>query len=232
LFYKIKNYGPLELGKNLNRKTTNCLQKLQEGTLRKLIVLSFISLDGVMQAPGGPEEDSSGSFTLGGWVVPYWDELLETEMSDQMSHQFDLLLGRKTYDIFEAAWPKIDPENIINKTTKYVITHKPIPDNTGIWRNSITINGDVVAKIKELKNTTGTEIQVHGSSNIIQILLNNDLIDEFWLKIFPVTLGKGKRLFAEGTIPETFKLIDSKVSPKGVIVVKYQRGGDLKTGSF
>ncbi len=200
--------------------------------MRKLIVLSFITLDGVMQAPGGPKEDASDSFALGGWSVPYWDELLETEMIEQMGHPFDLLLGRKTYDIFEANWPIIEPENIINKTTKYVVTHKPIPADSDIWENSIKIDGDIVAKIKELKNETGSEIQVHGSSNIIQILLKHDLVDELWLKIYPVTLGKGKRLFAEGTIPETFKLVDSKVSPKGVIIVKYQRDGDLKTGSF
>ena len=200
--------------------------------MRKLIVLSFITLDGVMQAPGGPEEDASGSFLLGGWSVPYWDELLETEMSEQMGHPFDLLLGRKTYDIFEANWPAIDPENIINKTTKYVVTHKPIPEDSDIWKNSFKIDGDVAAKIKELKNETGSEIQVHGSGTIIQILLKHDLVDELWLKIYPVTLGKGKRLFAEGTIPAAFKLADSKVSPKGVIIIKYQREGGLKTGSF
>ncbi len=200
--------------------------------MRKLIVLSFITLDGVMQAPGGPEEDSSGAFAHGGWSVGYWDDFLEKVMSEQMGHPFDMLLGRKTYDIFASAWPKIDPGSVINKYKKYVVTHKPIPEDSKIWKNSIRIDGDVVEEIKKLKKEDGPEIQVHGSSNLIQTLLKNDLVDELWLKIYPVALGKGKRLFGEGTIPAGFELIESKTSPSGVIVATYRRADTIKYGSF
>ena len=200
--------------------------------MRKIVVLTFVTLDGVMQAPGGPEEDSSGTFADGGWSVGYWDGFLEKVMSEQMGHPFDLLLGRKTYDIFANAWPKIDPESVINKYKKYVVTHKPIPGDSEIWKNSIRIDGDVVEEIKKLKKEDGPEIQVHGSSNLIQMLLKNDLVDELWLKIYPVTLGKGKRLFGEGTIPAGFELIEGKTSPSGVIVATYRRAGDIKYGSF
>lgn len=200
--------------------------------MRKIVVLTFVTLDGVMQAPGGPEEDTSGAFTLGGWSVGYWDDFLEKVMSEQMGHPFDMLLGRKTYDIFAGAWPKIDPESVINKCRKYVVTHDPIPPDTEIWENSVRIDGDVVEEIKRIKNEDGPEIQVHGSSYLIQTLLRNDLVDELWLKIFPVTVGKGKRLFGEGTIPAGFELIESKTSPRGVIVANYRRAGAIKFGSF
>lgn len=200
--------------------------------MRKIIVLSFITLDGVMQAPGGPEEDSSGTFEHGGWSAGYWDDFLEKVMSEQMGHTFDMLLGRKTYDIFAGAWPKIDPDSVINKYKKYVVTHNPVPGDLKIWKNSIRIDGDVVEEIKKLKQEDGPEIQVHGSSNLIQTLLKNDLVDELWLKIYPVTLGKGKRLFGEGTIPAGFKLLDSAMSPSGVIVATYVRAGEVKIGSF
>ena len=200
--------------------------------MRKLIVLSFITLDGVMQAPGGPEEDLSGTFTLGGWSVGYWDNFLEKEMIEQMGHPFDMLLGRKTYDLFASAWPKIDPESVINKYKKYVVAHNPIPEDTKIWKNSVRIGGDVAEEIKKIKDEDGLEIQVHGSSSLIQTLLKNDLVDELWLKIYPVTLGKGKRLFGEGTIPAGFELVESKTSPSGVIVAIYRRAGAIKFGSF
>lgn len=199
--------------------------------MRKIVVLSFISLDGVMQAPGGPEEDTSGDFKYGGWTVPYFDEFSGNIMGEQMSMPFDLLLGRKTYDIFAGYWPKqtgaiADP---FNKTTKYVVSSSsPKLD----WENSELIEGDVVAKLKELKNTDGPMLQVHGSGNLIQTLLREDLVDELWLKIFPVTLGNGKRLFAEGTMPAAFELMESKISPRGVIFANYKRSGDVKTGSF
>ena len=196
-------------------------------------MLSFISLDGVMQAPGGPEEDTSGGFAYGGWTVPYMDEFSGNIMGEQLGVPFDLLLGRKTYDIFAAYWPKQDPTGPVaapfNKATKYVVSHhQPKLD----WENSELIDGDVVAKLKELKSRDGPMLQVHGSGNLIQTLLKNDLVDELWLKIFPVTLGKGKRLFAEGAIPAAFKLMESKTSPNGVIFANYKRAGEVKTGSF
>jgi dihydrofolate reductase len=201
--------------------------------MRKIIVLSFISLDGVMQAPGGPEEDVSGDFKYGGWTVPYSDELSGNIMGEQMSMPFDLLLGRKTYDIFAGYWPKQDPNGPVtgpfNQATKYVVSASS-PELT--WEKSVLIEGDVVAKINELKQQDGPMLQVHGSGNLIQTLLKNDLVDELWLKIFPVTLGKGKRLFAEGTMPAAFELIDSKVTPSGVIFANYKRAGAFQTGSF
>jgi dihydrofolate reductase len=199
--------------------------------MRKIVVLSFISLDGVMQAPGGPEEDTTGGFEYGGWTVPYSDEFSGKIMGEQMSMPFDLLLGRKTYDIFALYWPKqtgaiADP---FNKTTKYVVSH----DQQKLdWENSVLIEGDVAVKLKELKQQDGPMLQVHGSGNLIQTLLKHDLVDELWLKIFPVTLGKGKRLFAEGTMPAAFELIESKTSPRGVIFASYKRAGKVKTGSF
>lgn len=201
--------------------------------MRKLVVLTFVSLDGVMQAPGGPEEDTSGGFAYGGWTFPYFDEFSGKIMGEQMGMPFDLLLGRKTYDIFAGYWPKQDPEGPVaapfNKATKYVVSHhQPKLD----WEKSVLITGDVVAKIKKLKEDDGPILQVHGSGNLIQTLLKNDLVDELWLKIFPVTLGPGKRLFAEGTIPAAFELIESKTSPKGVIIASYKRSGEVRTGSF
>lgn len=202
--------------------------------MRKLVVLTFVSLDGVMQAPGGPEEDPSGGFKYGGWTVPYFDEALGSVMSEQINPPFDLLLGKKTYEIFASYWPKQDKKTSsvaapFNKARKYVVSHKPIKLS---WENSILIDGDVVAKIKELKQQDGSILQVHGSSNLIQTLLKNDLVDELWLKIFPITLGSGKRLFGEGTIPTAFKLVESKTSSSGVIIASYKRAGDIKTGSF
>jgi len=199
--------------------------------MRKIVVLSFISLDGVMQAPGGPEEDTSGGFQYGGWTVPYWDDFSNNIMGEQMSMPFDLLLGRKTYDIFAGYWPKqegaiADP---FNKVTKYVVSASS-PELT--WANSVLIEGDVAMKLKELKDEDGPMLQVHGSGNLIQTLLKNDLVDELWLKIFPVTLGDGKRLFAEGTMPAAFELMESKTSSKGVIFANYKRAGEVKTGSF
>jgi len=201
--------------------------------MRKLIVLSFITLDGVMQAPGGPQEDPSGGFNFGGWSVGYFDEAVGNAMTEQMGHPFDLLLGRRTYDIFAAHWPRLSDDDpaarVINQATKYVVSHRPVsPD----WKTTVPIDGDVVGKINELKKEDGPELQVHGSGNLIQTLLKNDLVDEFWLKIFPVVLGTGKRLFADGTIPAGFRLLNSRTSPSGVIVASYGRVGDVKFGSF
>ncbi|HSX33591.1 MAG TPA: dihydrofolate reductase family protein [Candidatus Saccharimonadales bacterium] len=203
--------------------------------MRKVVVLTFISLDGVMQAPGAPEEDTSGGFAYGGWTVPYFDDDFSGNvMGEQMSMPFDLLLGKVTYDIFAGYWPKQDPSGPVaapfNKATKYVVCDKDMPLS---WEKSVLITGeDVVDQIKKLKAQDGPMLQVHGSGNMLQTLLKNDLVDELWLKIFPVTLGKGKRLFADGTMPAAFELMESKISPKGVIIANYKRAGDVKTGSF
>ena len=198
--------------------------------MRKIIVLSFITLDGVMQGPGGPTEDTSGNFTLGGWTVPYFDKFLGNVMTEQMSHPFDLLLGRKTFEIFASYWPHHDDEGAgINKATKYVASNTLTSHE---WRRSVFLNGNVVEEIKKLKGQDGPELQVHGSGDLIQTLLEHDLVDEFWLKIFPVTLGLGKRLFDKGTIPASYTLVDSKTSPSGVIIARLKRAGEVKTGSF
>lgn len=197
--------------------------------MRKLIVIEFITLDGVMQAPGGPDEDTSGNFEHGGWTVPFFDDTLGKVMGEQMKPS-DLLLGRKTYDIFTSYWPQRENDwKGINDVTKYVVSHS---EKELEWANSVLLTGDVVSKIKKLKQQPGSDLNVWGSGNLIQTLLKNNLVDELWLKIFPIVIGEGKRLFAEGTIPTAFKLIDSKVSPSGVIVTNYRREGDVKTGSF
>jgi dihydrofolate reductase len=198
--------------------------------MRKIIVLTFMTLDGVMQAPGGPEEDTSSGFKYGGWTFPYFDEFAGKIMDEQMKGKYDLLLGRKTYDIFAGYWPQhADQWPQVNKITKYVVT-KTL-ENPG-WENTVVIKDDVVAEIKKLKEQDGSPLQVYGSGNLVQTLLKHDLVDELWLKIFPITLGAGKRLFAEGTIPVAFTLAESETSPKGVIVASYKRAGEVKTGSF
>lgn len=200
--------------------------------MRKIIVLTFITLDGVMQSPGGPEEDSGDSFPYGGWSVPFWDEFIEKEMSNQMEQEFDLLLGRKTFDIFAGSWPTIDSSSIINKTNKYVVTSNGIPPDNEIWKNSVRIDGNITQEIINLKNQDGPELQVHGSGKLIQLLMKNDLVDEFWLKIYPITLGTGKRLFDSGTMPTTFKVTECKCTPNGIILAKYEKSGNIKQGSF
>jgi dihydrofolate reductase len=199
--------------------------------MRKLIVLSFVTLDGVMQAPGLPEEDPSGGFKFGGWTVPYFDESLDDVMSEQMGHPFDLLLGRKTYDIFAAFWPQRTSQTAaaLNKATKYVASHKPLKSD---WKTTVHLGGDVAGEIRKLKSGTGPELQVHGSGNLIQTLLKNDLVDELWLKTFPVLLGTGKKLFADGVVPAGFRVEKTSVSPSGVVVAIYERAGEVKTGSF
>lgn len=192
--------------------------------MRRIIVLSFITLDGVMQAPGGPKEDTSGSFKYGGWVAPYFDKTAGSVMEKQMKPA-DLLLGRKTFDIFAVYWPKHSESwPGINEVTKYVVTKSLTKSN---WQNSVFLKN--VDEIKKLKKGKGSDVQVHGSGNLIQTLLKNDLVDELWLKIFPITLGKGKKLFAEGTIPVAFKLTESTVTPSGVIFANYTRAGNVKT---
>lgn len=183
-----------------------------------------------MQAPGGPTEDTSGDFTYGGWTVPYFDDFSGKVMAEQMKQPFSLLLGRKTFEIFASYWPQ-HAENWlgINEVTKYVASHVPLKLD---WQNSVQLQGDVVEALKKLKAQDGPDLHVYGSGNFVQTLLKHDLVDELWLKIFPITLGTGKRLFAEGTIPAAFKLTESKVSPSGVIFANYERSGEVKTGSF
>ncbi len=198
--------------------------------MRKIIVLSFITLDGVMQAPGGPTEDTSGNFPFGGWTVPYFDEFGGKIMAEQMSRPFDLLLGRKTFELFASYWPHHEEEGTgINKATKYVVSNTL---TTHEWSKSVFLTGNIVDEIRTLKQQDGPDLQVHGSSNLIQTLLAHDLVDEFWLKIFPVTLGQGKRLFAQGTLPASYTLVESQSSPRGVIIATFKRAGEVKTGSF
>ena len=198
--------------------------------MRKIIVLTFLTLDGVMQAPGGPEEDKSGDFKYGGWTVPFFDEELGQIMAKQMDVPFDLLLGRKTFEVFAAYWPHHEEEGPgINRAKKYVASNTI---STHGWSKSVFLSGDVVKEIKKLKQQDGPDLQVHGSSNLVQTLLENDLVDEFWLKIFPVVLGKGKRLFDQGTIPAAYRLTESQILPSGVIVANFKREGEVRTGSF
>jgi len=195
--------------------------------MRKIIVLSFISLDGVMQAPGGPDEDKEGGFKYGGWVTPFLDEESGKLMGKQMKPA-DLLLGRKTYEIFASYWPSHgDVWPGINDVTKYVLS-KSLKKTD--WNNSVILKSP--AEIKELKNSEGSDIQVHGSGEMIQTLLKNDLADELWLKIFPVILGEGKKLFDKGAIPAAFELTETTVTPSGVIFANYKRGGDVRTGTI
>ena len=198
--------------------------------MRKINVLTFITLDGIMQGPGGPTEDPSGNFTHGGWLVPYSDDFLGKIMDEQMSRPFDLLLGRKTFEIFASYWPHHEDEGAgINNATKYVASNTL---TTHEWRKSVFLKGNVVDEIKQLKQQDGPDLQVHGSGNLIQTLLKHDLVDEFWLKIFPVTVGSGKRLFEQGTLPASSTLVESQASPSGVIIATFKRAGELKTGSF
>jgi len=202
--------------------------------MRKLIALSFISLDGVYQGPGEPEEDTSGGFKYGGWTIRYFDKDLQKIMATQMGHDYDLLLGTKTYDIFAAYWPyqdsKKDPLAAgLEKATKYVVSRES--RELG-WKPAVLIKDNVVEEIKALKKSQGPELQVHGSGNLIQTLLKHDLIDELWLKIFPVTLGSGKRLFGNGTMAAGFELIKSQATTTGVIVANYRRAGEIKIGRF
>ena len=183
-----------------------------------------------MQGPGGPTEDPSGDFTLGGWTVPYFDEFLGQVMTEQMGQPFDLLLGRKTFEIFASYWPFHEEEGAgINNATKYVVSNTLTSHE---WKKSVFVSGKVPEEIQKLKLDEGPDLQVHGSGNLIQTLMTHDLVDEFWLKIFPVTLGMGKRLFAQGTIPAAYTLVDSKTSPSGVMVATFRRAGDIQTGSF
>jgi dihydrofolate reductase len=194
--------------------------------MRKIIVLSMITLDGVMQAPGGPQEDTSGGFEYGGWSAPYGDEVGSNVM-EKLMKPADLLLGRKTFEIWENYWPAhAEYWPSINDVTKYVLSTTRKKSD---WKNSVFINS--TADIEELKTSNGSDIQVWGSAETIQLLLQNDLLDELWLMIHPLTLGKGKKLFDNGPIPAAFTLVESTVTPSGVIIANYKRAGEVKTGT-
>jgi dihydrofolate reductase len=195
--------------------------------MRKIIVLSMMSLDGVMQAPGGPEEDTSGGFEYGGWVAPYGDEVYAKVLEKQLKPA-DYLLGRKTFQIFASYWPEhADFWPGINEGAKYVLSRTMKTSN---WANSVFLKS--LADIEKLKNSTGSDLQVHGSGELVQLLLQHDLVDELWLKIHPVTLGKGKKFFGMGTIPAAFALLESTVTPSGVIMANYRRAGKVRTGTI
>jgi dihydrofolate reductase len=199
--------------------------------MRKIITTTFITLDGVMQAPGGPEEDPSSAFKYGGWMAHLGDAKADEIMLGFMKLPFALLLGRVTYDIFASYWPTAKTDNEVaipfNANKKYVVSHKPMELP---WNNSTLITGNVVAEIKKLKNEDGPDLWVHGSGNLIQTLLANHLIDTMHIWTFPITIGSGKRLFEEGTQPICFKLVNSVVSPSGVIIASYEEAGEIKTG--
>jgi dihydrofolate reductase len=200
--------------------------------MRKLSVNTFLTLDGVMQAPGGPEEDPSGGFAHGGWSANYWDDQMGQVMGESMSAPFDLVLGRRTYEIFAAHWPYVTDDPFakpLNDATKYVASRTL---RSLDWSNSILIEGDVGEEIATLKQQDGSELQVHGSANLIQTLLRHNLIDEYRLWTFPVVVGPGKRLFSDGTIPAGLKLVDSRVSTTGVVISTYEPAGEIATGSF
>ncbi|MFL5742995.1 MAG: dihydrofolate reductase family protein [Flavisolibacter sp.] len=194
--------------------------------MRKIVVLAMISFDGVMQAPGGPEEDTSGGFDYGGWVAPYIDEDYG-EVIQRLLKPADLLLGRKTFEIWENYWPKHEAEwPGINEVRKYVLSSTR---KNADWKNSVFLNS--LSDIKQLKDSNGSDIQVWGSSKVVQLLLKNDLVDEIWLLIHPLTLGKGKKLFDDGATPAAFSLAESRVTTSGVIIANYKRAGKVKTGT-
>lgn len=198
--------------------------------MRKVIALEFITLDGVIQAGGGPEEDTSGGFSYGGWQAPYDDEVADASVQKQLNLPFDLLLGRKTFEIWADYWPHhADFWPGVNPATKYVASHTL---TTSDWQPSVFLSGDIADKVRQLKQEPGPDLHVYGSANLLQTLMKHDLVDEFWLKIYPLTLGAGKKLFADGTIPAAFKVTESAIGPSGIIVVNYERAGDVTTGAL
>ena len=197
--------------------------------MRKVIAIEFISLDGVIQSPGRPEEDGSGGFSLGGWIAPYSDPILGAAIKKEMSMPFDLLLGRTTFDIWAPYWPRnAEAWPGVIKAKKFVASNTMSSHD---WQPSVFLSGDIAARVAEIKRQQGPDLHVYGSANLMQTLLRHDLVDALWLKIFPITLGGGKRLFAGGSIPLAFKVAESMVSSKGVIVVNFERAGAIMTGS-
>ncbi len=200
--------------------------------MRRLIVQTFLTLDGVMQAPGGPGEDDEGGFSYGGWSVNYWDDQMGEVMGEATSKPFGMVLGRKTYDIMAAYWPTAPEDTgamVFNDATKHVASRSPRKLD---WSNSVLIEGDAAEGLAALKKEDGPELQVHGSGNLIQTLLRNNLVDEYRLWVFPVVIGSGKRLFADGAIPSGLKLVDSKISTTGVVMGRYEPAGEIPIGSF
>jgi len=202
--------------------------------MRKLVVGTFLTLDGVMQGPGGPDEDRDGGFTAGGWSVKYWDDMMGKLIIDQTMKPDALLLGRKTYEIFASHWPRVtDPKDPVasklNSMRKYVASRTLRKVD---WHNTTLLRGDAATAVTRLKEQAGGEIHVTGSSNLIQTLLKHDLVDEFRLWVFPVMVGPGKRLFGDGTIPGAFRLADTATSSTGVAINRYERAGKLEVGSF
>lgn len=200
--------------------------------MRELVVNTFMTLDGVIQAPGGPDEDPTGGFEHGGWSVNYWDDLMGQQMGATMSNPFALLLGRRTYEIFAAHWPHVadDPAaDALNGATKYVASRTL---DEVEWANSILLSDDVVEDVRKLKDGTGPEIQVHGSSDLLQTLIEHDLVDRYRLWTFPLVLGTGKRLFGDGTIPAGLRLRDTTTSSTGVVIATYEPAGEIDYGSF
>ena len=201
--------------------------------MRKVIALEFITLDGVIQAGGGPDEDRSGGFAYGGWQAPYSDDVSGAVMKKQMNMPFDLLLGRKTFDIWEPFWPNhADIWPGVMTATKFVASNTRESSEWQRSQRSVFLSGDLAEKVRQLKQQSGPNLHVYGSANLLQTLFEHDLVDELWLKIFPLTLGGGKRLFADGTIPAAFKVTESTVTSKGVIIVNYERAGAVQTGSL
>ena len=197
--------------------------------MRKVNVLELVSLDGVIQAPGGPDEDTSDGFAYGGWIAPYSDAILGTLLRRKMNMPFDLLLGRKTFDIWAGYWPQhADAWPGVNTATKYVASNTLTSHE---WQPSVFLNGDIAEKVAKIKGQPGPDLNVWGSGNLLQTLIRHDLVDTFWLMIYPITLGAGKRLFAAGTLPAAFKVTESIVGSNGVIVVNYERAGAIKTES-
>ena len=201
--------------------------------MRKLVVQTFLTLDGVMQAPGGPGEDDDGGFAYGGWSVNYWDDQMGQVMGEATSRPFAMVLGRRTYDIMAAYWPNAPEEEggkVFNEATKYVASRSR--PNLEAWSNSVLIEGDAADGLAALKREDGPELQVHGSANLIQTLLRHNLVDEFRLWVFPLVIGSGKRLFADGTVPGGLRLVDSEVSSTGVVMGTWQPAGEIVPGSF
>jgi len=214
MFYK-KSLSPL------NKSVGEGSGDWRIAVLRKIVVLEHITLDGVIQGPGGPDEDTSGGFSLGGWIGKYSDPLLSTTIRMLMNQHFDLLLGRMTYEIWAPYWPhhpEVWPN--VNPATKYVASNTM---KSGNWQPNQILNGEIAEKIAGIKKQQGPDLHVWGSGNLMQTLLKHDLVDSFWLMIYPLTLGVGKRLFTDGTIPVDFTVAESKITPSGVIVVKYER---------
>lgn len=193
--------------------------------MRKIVVLEHISLDGVIQAPGGPEEDTSGGFAHGGWIAHYGDEVSGGLLRKQMNSPFDLLFGRKTFEIWEPYWPKhADVWPNVNKATKYVVSNTRASSE---WQPSVFLSGDIAGEVAKLKQQQGSDLHVWGSGDLLQTLIKHDLVDVFWLMMYPITLGSGKRLFADGTIPAAFKVTESTATPSGILIVRYERAGTI-----